>query len=116
MSIFEVMKQTEKKLLTNNEVKFSPGDTISVSLKVREGDKERLQTFSGIVIKKRGSGMGTTFTLRKASENVFVERTFPLHSPLISEIKLIKRGRVRRAKLYYVRRAKGKSTRIQEKK
>jgi large subunit ribosomal protein L19 len=110
------MKQVEKGLLTNNTGEFKPGDTVSVALRILEGDKERLQAFAGVVIQKRGSGMGTTFTVRKASGNVYVERTFPVHSPLISEIKLVRKGSVRRSKLYYLRKVSGKSTRIKEKK
>lgn len=112
----EIIKQVEKKYLTKNTDDFGPGDTVSVSLRILEGDKERFQAFSGVVIQKRGSGMGKTFTLRKASGSVYVERTFPLHSPLVSEIKLVRRGKVRRAKLFYLRNMSGKSTRIKEKK
>jgi large subunit ribosomal protein L19 len=112
----EIMKNVEKKLLTKNATEFRPGDTVSVSLKILEGDKERLQAFSGVVVSKRGSGMGSTFTLRKASGNVYVERTFPLHSPLLSDIKLLRKGKVRRAKLFYLRDVSGKSSRIKEKK
>ncbi len=112
----EIIKQVEKKYLTKNAADFKPGDTVSVSLRILEGDKERLQAFSGVVIQKRGTGMGRTFTLRKASGSVYVERTFPLHSPLVSEIKIIRKGSVRRAKLFYLRNISGKSTRIKEKK
>lgn len=112
----EIIKQVEKKYLTQNVAEFVPGDTVSVSLKILEGEKERIQAFSGVVIQKRGSGMGKTFTLRKASGNVYVERTFPLHSPLVSEIKVLRKGKVRRAKLFYLRAMSGKSTRIKEKK
>jgi large subunit ribosomal protein L19 len=112
----EIIKQVEKKYLTQNVAEFVPGDTVSVSLKILEGDKARIQAFSGVVIQKRGSGMGKTFTLRKASGNVYVERTFPLHSPLVSEIKVLRKGKVRRAKLFYLRAMSGKSTRIKEKK
>ncbi len=112
----EIIKQAEKKYMSGNTAEFKPGDTVSVSLKILEGDKARLQAFSGVVIQKRGSGMGKTFTLRKASGNVYVERTFPLHSPLVSEIKVLRKGRVRRAKLFYLRAMRGKSTRIKEKK
>jgi large subunit ribosomal protein L19 len=112
----EIMKQAEKKLLSKNIADFKPGDTVSISLRILEGDKERLQAFSGVVLQKRGTGMGTTVTLRKPSGSVYVERTFPLHSPLISEIKLVRKGKVRRAKLFYLRDVSGKSTRIKEKK
>jgi large subunit ribosomal protein L19 len=116
VGLSEIMKVAEKKLLTKNAADFRAGDTISVSLRIIEGDKERLQAFAGVVVNKRGSGMGNTFTVRKASGNVYVERTFPLHSPLISEIKLVRKGSVRRAKLFYLRDVSGKSTRIKEKK
>jgi large subunit ribosomal protein L19 len=112
----EIIKQAEKKYLTKNTADFKPGDTVSVALRILEGDKERLQAFAGVVIQKRGTGMGSTFTLRKASGNVYVERTFPLHSPLVSEIKIIRKGSVRRAKLFYLRNISGKQTRIKEKK
>jgi large subunit ribosomal protein L19 len=112
--IQETMKLAEKKLLTKNTAEFRPGDTVSVSLRILEGDKERLQLFQGVVIQKQGSGMGSTFTLRKVSGSVYVERTFPLHSPLIAEIKTVRKGKVRRAKLFYLRNVSGKSTRIQE--
>ncbi|MGH7889119.1 MAG: 50S ribosomal protein L19, partial [Thermodesulfobacteriota bacterium] len=91
------------------------GDTISVQVKIKEGDKERLQTFEGVVIQRRGSGIGATFTVRKVTAGVGVERIFPLHSPNISKIELVKEGKVKRAKLYYLRGLKGKSARIKEK-
>jgi large subunit ribosomal protein L19 len=110
------MKHVEKNLLTKNTGEFRPGDTVSVALRIIEGDKERLQAFAGVVVQKRGNGMGSTFTVRKPSGSVYVERTFPVHSPLISEIKIVRKGSVRRAKLYYLRKISGKSTRIKEKK
>jgi large subunit ribosomal protein L19 len=112
----EIVKNVERKFLTEHKAEFRPGDTVSLSLKILEGDKERLQPFQGVVIQHRGTGLGKTFTLRKASGNVYVERTFPLHSPMISEIKVLRRGKVRRAKLFYLRGISGKSTRIKEKK
>jgi large subunit ribosomal protein L19 len=110
------MKQVEKNLLTKNTMDFTAGDTISVGLRIIEGDKERIQAFQGVVVQKRGSGMGKSFTVRKASGNIYVERTFPLHSPLISEIKVMRKGSVRRARLFYLRELSGKSSRIKEKK
>jgi large subunit ribosomal protein L19 len=83
---------------------------------VREGDKERIQAFEGVCIAKRGSGVSQTFTVRKISNGIGVERIFPLHSPMISEIMVVRRGRVRRAKLYYLRHLTGKATRIKERK
>ena len=112
----EIIKAVERKHLVERKVEYSSGDTINVSLKIKEGDKERIQQFQGTVIQTKGAGLGKTVTVRKSSGNVYVERVFPVHSPLISEIKLLKRGRVRRAKLFYLRSRTGKSTRIQEQK
>lgn len=95
---------------------FGPGDTVAVHTKVVEGDKERVQVFEGIVIKRKGAGVNTTFTVRKISNGVGVERIFPLHSPNIEKIVKLKSGRVRRAKLYYLRDLTGKAARITEKK
>jgi len=94
---------------------FRPGDTIKVMVRVREGDKERLQAFEGICIAKRGGGISETFTVRKVSAGVGVERIFPLHSPNVASVDLVRRGKVRRAKLYYLRRLTGKASRIREK-
>lgn len=94
---------------------FSSGDTVAVHVKVIEGDKERIQVFEGVVIKKKGKGMNATFTVRKVSEGIGVERIFPLHSPRIAKIQRLRAGKVRRAKLYYLRGLKGKATRIEEK-
>ena len=95
---------------------FRPGDTLRVSVRVREGDKERVQAFEGVCIARRGSGVSETFTVRKISNGVGVERIFPVHSPMLSSITVVRRGRVRRAKLYYLRHASGKATRIRERK
>jgi large subunit ribosomal protein L19 len=95
---------------------FRAGDTLRVNVRVREGDKERLQAFEGVCIARRGSGVSATFTVRKISNGVGVERIFPLHSPMIAEINVLRRGRVRRAKLFYLRSLAGKATRIREKK
>lgn len=94
---------------------FSPGDTIAVHHKVVEGDKERTQTFEGVVIQRRGDGINATFTVRKISDGIGVERIFPLHSPNIDHIDHLRRGKVRRARLYYLRQLKGKAARIEEK-
>jgi large subunit ribosomal protein L19 len=94
---------------------FRPGDTLKVYVKVIEGQRERIQLFEGIVIKRRGSGISETFTVRKISNGVGVERTFPLHSPRIDKMEVARQGKVRRAKLYYLRKLRGKAARIQEK-
>jgi large subunit ribosomal protein L19 len=93
---------------------FRPGDTLRVHVKVIEGSRERIQVFEGVVIKRRGGGISETFTVRKMSYGVGVERTFPLHSPKIDKIEVARRGKVRRAKLYYLRGLHGKAARIQE--
>ena len=94
---------------------FGPGDTVIVHTKVKEGDKERIQIFEGIVITRKGGGINATFTVRKISNGVGVERIFPLHSPNIAKIENKRLGKVRRAKLYYLRELKGKAARIAEK-
>lgn len=94
---------------------FKIGDTVRVSMKIKEGDKERVQAFEGVAIARRGSGLRETFTVRKISYGIGVERIFPIHSPLIDNIKLIKKGSVRRAKLYYLRSKKGKAAKVKEK-
>ena len=93
---------------------FGSGDTVQVRTWVREGNKERLQSFEGVVIKRRAGGLNETFTVRKVSNGVGVERIFPLHSPVIESIKLLRKGRVRRAKLYYLRKLTGKAAKIKE--
>lgn len=95
---------------------FRPGDTLRVNVRVREGEKERLQAFEGVCIARRGSGVSETFTVRKISGGVGVERIFPVHSPMLADIIVVRRGQVRRAKLYYLRNLTGKATRIKEKK
>ena len=94
---------------------FNAGDDVIVHYKVVEGDKERIQLFKGLVIKRKGAGINSTFTVRKISGGIGVERVFPVHSPRIAQIERVKRGRVRRAKLYYIRNLRGKSARIEEK-
>ena len=93
---------------------FRPGDTVRVSVRVREGEKERLQAFEGVCIGRRGAGISESFTVRKVSSGIGVERIFPLHSPNLAEIKVVRLGRVRRAKLYYLRKLSGKAARIRE--
>lgn len=94
---------------------FGPGDTVKVHVKVIEGERERIQIFEGVVIKRVGGGVNENFTVRKISQNVGVERTFPLHSPRIAQIDVVRRGKVRRARLFYLRDRVGKATRIKEK-
>jgi large subunit ribosomal protein L19 len=93
---------------------FRPGDTIKVHVKVSEGGKERIQVFQGVAIARRGSGTRETFTVRKISGGIGVERVFPLHTPVIDKIEVVRRGKVRRAKLYYLRGLRGKAARIEE--
>ena len=95
---------------------FRAGDTVKVNVRVKEGEKERLQAFEGVVIGRKGSGVSATFTVRKISNGIGVERIFPLHSPMLESINVMRRGRVRRAKLFYLRELTGKATRIKEKK
>jgi large subunit ribosomal protein L19 len=104
----------EKEGLREDVPEFRPGDTVRVSVRVREGEKERLQAFEGVCIGRRGAGISETFTVRKVSSGIGVERIFPLHSPNIAEIKVVRLGRVRRAKLYYLRKLSGKAARIRE--
>ena len=94
---------------------FGPGDTVRVQVKVVEGEKERLQAFEGVVIRKRGEGLRASFTVRRISYGVGVERTFPLHSPRIEGVSVLRRGAVRRSKLYYLRKLVGKAARVREK-
>lgn len=108
--------ETQQEWMRTDIPAFRPGDTLRVNVRVKEGDKERLQAFEGICIARRGSGVSETFTVRKISNGVGVERIFPVHSPMLAEITVVRRGRVRRAKLYYLRHLIGsKATRIREK-
>ena len=108
--------ETQKEWMRAELPPFRPGDTVRVNVRVREGDKERLQAFEGVCIARRGSGVSATFTVRKISNGIGVERIFPLHSPMIGDIVVVRRGQVRRAKLYYLRNLTGKATRIKERK
>jgi len=112
----DLMSKIETQYKKKNVTKFSPGDTVKVHVRIKEGDKERIQVFQGTVIKKRGSGLGASFTVRKVSSGIPVERVFPLHSPNVTKIERLRMGRVRRAKLYYLRNLTGKQSRIVEKK
>jgi large subunit ribosomal protein L19 len=108
--------ETQKEWLRTDIPPFRAGDTLRVNVRVKEGDKERLQAFEGVCIAKRGAGINETFTVRKVSNGVGVERIFPIHSPMIGDLVVVRRGRVRRAKLYYLRSLTGKATRIRENK
>ena len=108
------IKQLEKEVMRLDHPDFGPGDTVKVHVKIREGEKERIQVFQGVVISRRKGTSNATFTVRKVSYGVGVERIFPLHSPIIDKIEVVTRGRVRRAKIYYLRKLKGKAARIKE--
>ncbi|MFD0616683.1 50S ribosomal protein L19 [Paenibacillus sp. GCM10027629] len=111
MNIVQAITQEQ---LRKDLPSFRPGDTLKVHVKVIEGSRERIQLFEGVVIKRRGGGISETFTVRKISYGVGVERTFPLHSPKIDKLEVARRGKVRRAKLYYLRELRGKAARIKE--
>jgi large subunit ribosomal protein L19 len=106
--------ETQKEYLRSDLPNFRPGDTLRVNVRVREGEKERIQAFEGVCIARKNGGVSETFTVRKISGGIGVERIFPLHSPMIATIDVVRHGRVRRAKLYYLRNLRGKAARIQE--
>ncbi len=110
----EIIRDIERAQQRPNIPDFQPGDTVRVHVRIKEGDKERLQAFEGIVIARKHGGVRETITVRKTSFGIGVERIFPLHATMIDHIDVIKRGRVRRAKLYYLRNLKGKAARIRE--
>ena len=110
-----IIDRIEKEQLRDDIPEFSPGDTLRLMIKVVEGGKERLQAYEGVVIKRQGGGLNETFTVRKISHGVGVERTFLLHSPKIDSITVVRRGDVRRSRLYYLRERKGKASKIKEK-
>lgn len=112
--MMDLIKEVEKRNLKEDLPQFQAGDTVKVHVRVVEGGRERTQVFEGIVIRRQGSGARETFTVRRVTFGIGVERIFPLHSPSISKIEVVKKGRVRRAKLYYLRKRKGKSARIRE--
>ena len=109
------LRAIEREGLRTDLPTFDPGDTLRVMVRVREGEKERVQAFEGVCIARRGGGINETFTVRKISAGVGVERIFPLHSPSIASLELVRKGRLRRAKLYFLRRLAGKAARIREK-
>ncbi|OPX86709.1 MAG: 50S ribosomal protein L19 [Pelotomaculum sp. PtaB.Bin104] len=112
MNLINIIEQEQTR---KDIVNFNPGDTVRVHVKVVEGGRERIQIFEGVVIRRRGGGLSETFTVRRVSYGVGVERTFPLHTPKIERIEVMRRGRVRRARLYYLRKLRGKAARIQDK-
>jgi large subunit ribosomal protein L19 len=108
------------KLIEDREIKTKPtafrvGDSVKIHVRIREGEKDRIQVFQGTVIARKGGGTGSTFTVRKVSDGIGVERIFPLYSPIINKIEVVRQGQVRRAKLYYLRNRRGKAARIEEK-
>ena len=109
-----LFNEITKPYLKENVPTFDPGDNVKVNVRIIEGDRQRIQVFEGLVIKRRGQGLSETFTVRKNSYGVGVERTFPIHSPAIDSIEVIRRGKVRRAKLNYIRNLSAKDSRIKE--
>lgn len=110
-----IIQQLEREQMTRDVPDFGPGDTVVVQVKVKEGERERLQAFEGVVIARRNRGVNSAFTVRKISHGEGVERVFQTYSPVVADIKVLRRGDVRRAKLYYLRERSGKSARIKEK-
>ncbi len=108
------LTQLEREMMRLDLPEFAPGDTVKVHVKIKEGEKERIQVFQGVVISKRKGTTNATFTVRKVSYGVGVERVFPMHSPIIDKVEVLTRGRVRRAKIYYLRKLRGKAARIKE--
>jgi len=111
----KIIQQLEAEQMKDKVPSFAPGDTVEVQVKVKEGNRERLQAFEGVVIAKRNRGLNSSFTVRKISHGEGVERAFQTHSPVVHKIKVVRRGAVRRAKLYFLRERQGKSARIKEK-
>lgn len=110
----DLVESLEREQVRADIPSFRPGDTVKVHVKVVEGTRERIQVFEGVVIRRRGAGLSETFTVRRMSYGIGVERTFPLHTPKIEKIEVVKYGRVRRARLYYLRNLRGKAARIKE--
>ena len=109
-----LVNEITKEQMRSDLPELRPGQTVRVDVKIKEGEKERIQAYEGIVVKVQGSGIGQTFTVRKISSGVGVERTFPVHSPIIDKITVVRRGKVRRAKLFYLRQRSGKSAKLKE--
>ena len=114
MSQNPIIEKLSSSQLRSDVPDFRPGDTVRVHALIVEGDRERVQIFEGLVIKRRGYGISETYTVRKMSSGVGVERTFPVHSPRVAKIEVVRKGKVRRAKLYYIRSLSGKAARIKE--
>ena len=115
MNIIEQLEKEQQEDLGKSVPEFAPGDTVKVNVKVKEGERERIQAFEGVCIARKGGGIHESFTVRKISFGEGVERVFPVYSPLVNSIEVVRRGKVRRAKLYYLRGRRGKSARIAEK-
>ena len=111
----DLIREVTQEYLKSDIPDFRPGDNVKVHVRLKEGEKERIQVFEGLVVARKHGGISETFTVRKISSGIGVERTFPLHSPSVAKIEVSRRGRVRRAKLYYIRNLRGKAARIREK-
>jgi len=112
--LMDTLQLLDREQMRTDIPQFKPGDTVKVHVRIREGDKERIQVFQGVVIRKRKGKINSTFTVRKISYGIGVERIFPLHSPMIDKVEMVSRGRVRRSRLYYLRKLRGKAARIRE--
>ncbi len=112
--MMDTLQALDKEQMRTDIPQFKPGDTVKVHVRIKEGEKERVQVFQGVVIRRRKGRVNSTFTVRKVSYGVGVERIFPLHSPMIVKIEVVTRGRVRRSRLYYLRKLRGKAARIRE--
>ena len=112
--LMDTLQLLDREQMRTDIPQFKPGDTVKVHVRIREGDKERIQVFQGVVIRKRKGKINSTFTVRKISYGIGVERIFPIHSPMIDKVELVSRGRVRRSRLYYLRKLRGKAARIRE--
>lgn len=110
----QLLNEITNEYMKNDVPEFRPGDNVKVHVRIKEGEKERIQVFEGLVIKRRGGGISETYTVRKMSNGVGVERTFPVHSPMVAQIEVVRRGKVRRAKLNYIRSLSAKKARIKE--
>ena len=112
----DVLSSVTNEYMKSDIPAFNGGDTVKVHVKIKEGNRERIQIFEGFVLKRQGGGIGETFTVRRIASGVVVEKTFPIHSPLVEKIELVRRGRVRRARLHYMRQRTGKSAKIKTRK